>query len=176
MFNFAIFITLSRIALTPIIIFFMVQNSWHLAFVVFMIAVCTDLLDGFVARRLQQESKFGQILDPIADKILLGTVMSAILVLHATTFLTKIFVSFLLCKELILLFGGAILWFGYKKFIPPSILSRTVSLCEIILIIAFFATTSDYCLTLQPFILWLMILNLALSSWLLLRYLKIVLK
>ena len=38
---------------------------------IFLVAVTLDLLDGFAARRLQQETKAGAILDPLADKILL---------------------------------------------------------------------------------------------------------
>ena len=45
---------------------------------VFILAAATDGLDGFVARRLNQRSRLGAILDPIADK---GLVMTAIVVL-----------------------------------------------------------------------------------------------
>ena len=174
MLNLSICITLSRILLTPVIIFYMVHGLWHKAFVWFMIAALTDLLDGFVARFLQQSTKLGQILDPIADKILLGGVMGAVLWLHASSLLFKAVLFFLLFKELILLVGGAILWFGHKRFIAPSVLSRAVSFCEIILVIALFGLKTQFSLLYQQIIFGLMVLNVALSCWLLVRYLKIV--
>jgi cardiolipin synthase len=47
------------------------QNSW--ALFVFFIAGVSDGVDGFVARRFDQESELGTILDPIADKLLMTT-------------------------------------------------------------------------------------------------------
>ena len=43
-----------------------------IAFLVFCIAAVTDFLDGYLARRWQVESRFGRLLDPIADKIIVG--------------------------------------------------------------------------------------------------------
>lgn len=174
MFNLSIFITLSRIALTPVIVFFMVQDSWYVALALFVIAAFTDLLDGFVARRFNQTSKFGQILDPVADKILLCSVMMTMLMMQ--NFLIHIF-YFLLCKEIILLMGGAYLWFVYKKFITPSILSRSVGFLEICFVFFMFLMRLNILPeheSVQGLLMFLLILNVALSFWLLIRYVKIV--
>ena len=176
MLNIAIFITLSRILLTPVVVFLMVKNVWCAALILFFIAAVTDLLDGFVARRLHQTSKFGQILDPIADKILMGCVMGAMLWLQAKSPILKMVLFFLLIKELILLAGGATLWVRYKKFIVPSVLSRAVSLCEIILIIFLFAIHNQLFVVLQPLVFGFILLNVVLSCWLLLRYVHIVIQ
>jgi CDP-diacylglycerol--glycerol-3-phosphate 3-phosphatidyltransferase len=42
------------------------------------LAVLSDMLDGYVARRLKLPSELGKILDPIADKIVIGSVLSAL--------------------------------------------------------------------------------------------------
>lgn len=63
-------LSLLRIIAGPIIFYFIVFNNFFLAFVLFLIGSITDFLDGFIARKLSQESELGAIIDPIADKIL----------------------------------------------------------------------------------------------------------
>ena len=65
-------LTLSRI-LIAIIIFnlLMLENYYLLAFILFFIAGLTDYFDGFLARKFNASSQIGEILDPIADKILI---------------------------------------------------------------------------------------------------------
>ena len=68
------FITLSRIALTPLVAFLPLVVRWEArlaAFVVFLIAAISDYFDGMFARRRQSVTPLGQLLDPLADKLLL---------------------------------------------------------------------------------------------------------
>lgn len=76
-FNLPTFLTLSRIVLIPVFVFTVYHHPFVGA-IVFGIASITDLLDGYLARRTGQITKFGIILDPIADKFL---VISALIVL-----------------------------------------------------------------------------------------------
>jgi CDP-diacylglycerol--glycerol-3-phosphate 3-phosphatidyltransferase len=67
-----------RVALVPVFAWLLVVREPPmpvLAAVVFAIAAATDGIDGFVARRLDLVSGFGQTLDPIADKLLVGTAL-----------------------------------------------------------------------------------------------------
>ena len=70
-------LTLSRIVLIPVFIFTVYLHPIFGAFI-FSIASITDFLDGYLARRSGNVTKFGIILDPIADKFL---VISALIVL-----------------------------------------------------------------------------------------------
>lgn len=66
-------LTMSRIATAPAIGYFIWNGMYNPAMVCFAYAAATDFLDGFIARRLKQESDVGAILDPVADKLLLIT-------------------------------------------------------------------------------------------------------
>jgi CDP-diacylglycerol--glycerol-3-phosphate 3-phosphatidyltransferase len=67
-------ITLARICLTPVIALLpFIEGYWPkvIAFGIFLVAAFSDTLDGWLARRYHQVSELGQLLDPIADKLLL---------------------------------------------------------------------------------------------------------
>lgn len=64
-------LTLSRIALAPLLILALKDQGYALALAIFMIAGVTDAADGYLAKRLNVVSRLGAILDPAADKILL---------------------------------------------------------------------------------------------------------
>jgi CDP-diacylglycerol--glycerol-3-phosphate 3-phosphatidyltransferase len=67
-------ITLARICLTPVVALLpFIEGFWpkFIAFIVFLIAAFSDILDGWLARRYNAVSDLGKLLDPIADKLLL---------------------------------------------------------------------------------------------------------
>ena len=66
-------LTVVRMALIPVFVGALYYQRFGWALVVFVAAGLTDGLDGLIARRLNQYSQLGQILDPIADKLLLVT-------------------------------------------------------------------------------------------------------
>ena len=66
-------ITLFRIILIPIfVLIFYLPLSWsHFgAFAIFWLAAISDMLDGYLARKLNQSSAFGAFIDPVADKLM----------------------------------------------------------------------------------------------------------
>jgi CDP-diacylglycerol---glycerol-3-phosphate 3-phosphatidyltransferase len=63
-------LTLARFGLAVVLFVFIAVESWVACLVVFALAALTDLLDGYLARRLNQASAFGRNLDPLADKVL----------------------------------------------------------------------------------------------------------
>ena len=71
-------LTLLRIALVPVLVlFFYLPVPWSnlaCAFI-FVLAAITDIADGYIARRTGQMSRFGEFLDPVADKIMVATAL-----------------------------------------------------------------------------------------------------
>jgi CDP-diacylglycerol--glycerol-3-phosphate 3-phosphatidyltransferase len=87
-------LTVGRIAATPLIAALPFASSWSLrlvAFILFTVAAITDYVDGHVARSRKQETDFGRMLDPAADKLLLvGTLVPMYLLAPAFPFITPI--------------------------------------------------------------------------------------
>ena len=78
-------ITTSRIALIPVFIaVFYLPYDWApaLATFVFWFAAITDWLDGYMARRLNQQSSLGAFIDPLADKLMVITALLLLLSKH----------------------------------------------------------------------------------------------
>lgn len=67
-------ITILRLVLVPAVVLAMLQARWDWAFAGFLIAGISDGVDGFIARRFNQQSELGAYLDPMADKLLLVSV------------------------------------------------------------------------------------------------------
>ena len=79
-------LTIGRIILVPffVVAFYLPGFYGDLtAFALFVIASFTDFLDGMLARMLGEESKLGELLDPIADKIIVATAL-ILLVMEGT--------------------------------------------------------------------------------------------
>lgn len=68
-------VTLTRIALIPICLAFLLATMYGLATVVFLLLCFSDAIDGYIARKYNQVSELGKLLDPLADKILVMTVL-----------------------------------------------------------------------------------------------------
>lgn len=74
-------LTLIRIFLVPVLlVFLMSPKGWYpiIAAVIFLVAAFTDWLDGHLARSMNQITRLGQLLDPIADKLLVTAVLIAL--------------------------------------------------------------------------------------------------
>ena len=93
-------ITLIRIFLVPILLVFLISpHGWYpmIAATIFVIAAFTDWLDGHLARSTNQITRLGQLLDPIADKLL---VTSALVSLVGRQVIPAWVVAIILCREL----------------------------------------------------------------------------
>ena len=80
--NFIMLLTYLRIFFGPLIFLLSVFFEMYLAsLVIFILCSVSDFLDGYLARKFNQESSLGKLLDPIADKILLCSTILAIILI-----------------------------------------------------------------------------------------------
>ena len=85
--NVANIITVGRILMAPVFIWLLLDDNGDLGYLryiaagLFVLAIVTDTVDGILARRQNLVTDFGKILDPIADKVLIGGALVALSVL-----------------------------------------------------------------------------------------------
>ena len=93
------FMTISRMLLAPVIFAFLIFNNYLICIILFFFAGLTDYLDGFLARKYNAESQLGEILDPIADKILIVFLLIGLSV-QLNSFLIGFLSSFIIAREI----------------------------------------------------------------------------
>lgn len=126
-------ITVSRILLVPVfVILLLVQFPYSniVAFLVFLIASCTDFVDGHLARSRNLVTNFGKFLDPIADKLL---VTAALIALVGQDKIPSWFVTVIIAREFIVT-GMRLLANGEGRVIAASMWGKAKTVTQIIAI------------------------------------------
>lgn len=104
-----------------------------IAIAVFFVAVVSDAVDGFIARRFNQITELGKALDPIADKLLL---LSAIIILSFPGYLVKLplwFIVTVLSRDVLILLGALMLYLFAEKGrlkIAPNLLGKATTVAQ----------------------------------------------
>ena len=92
-------LTIIRIILAPVILFFLMTGNYLICILLFFAAGFTDYLDGHLARKYNAESQLGEILDPIADKILIVFILLGLSV-TLDSYLIAFLSSFIIAREI----------------------------------------------------------------------------
>ena len=92
-------LTIIRIVLAPVILFFLMNANYLICTLLFFGAGLTDYLDGYLARKYNAESQLGEILDPIADKILIVFILLGLSV-TLDSYLIASLSSFIIAREI----------------------------------------------------------------------------
>ncbi|GMS80623.1 hypothetical protein PENTCL1PPCAC_2798 [Pristionchus entomophagus] len=109
-----------RIGMTPVIGSLVVTGSYTPALSLFVVAAITDMLDGLIARNVRgQKSLLGSVLDPVADKLLVGTLF--ITCTYAALIPVPL-TALVLTRDVSLIVGG--FYKRYQTMHPPITLSR----------------------------------------------------
>jgi cardiolipin synthase len=115
-------LTIGRIALVPLFVaaFFLpgVSGRW-VVFGLFCLAAITDAADGMIARKLNAESPFGRMLDPIADKLIVSAALLMLASDHTLESIHLVPALVILCRE--------ILVSGLREFLARADVSLPVT-------------------------------------------------
>ncbi len=122
-------LTLARIFLTPLLAWFLLREWMTAAFFVFFIAGLTDAFDGLLARVLDQKSRLGSYIDPLADKLLLVT---SFLLLWKIGEIPLWLVLITVGRDFLILSGFFVLSFSRCRFeIKPLVSSKLTTLFQL---------------------------------------------
>lgn len=143
-------LTYLRFLLVAPFIFFFLNKNYIAAALCIGFSGLSDCLDGFLARKLDQVTSLGKILDPIADKVTLVSV-AVCMVIYMPSLLPIMLV--MIGKEFLMLLGGLILLI--MKITPPparwygkvATVIFYLSVCTIIFLKAAFNITNDMLIT-----------------------------
>lgn len=138
--------------------YFRSRGSQLLVVIIFFIACVTDYLDGYLARILKQTTKFGQLFDPIADKMLIATTLLLMAGFGYFSTYEIIPATVILCRE-ILVSGLREYMIGYKISLPVTRLAKYKTAFQMLsiasLLMADLLPHQDYFLLFGRFSLWL---------------------
>ena len=131
-------LTMIRLLLVPVFVvvyFRTTAEPKYAALAVFAAASLTDMLDGFLARKLNQITDFGKLFDPLADKLM---VLTAMVCQALTGIFPWIAVIVVACKELFMVLGGLFL-LSRDVVVYSNIFGKAAQVCFIAsLILSFF--------------------------------------
>lgn len=97
-----------RILLIPVFAVLFLKDYVIAAVIVIIVAELTDLIDGKIARKFNQVSALGKLLDPIADKLSQMSIVIVLIVKYWDNAIKYLFMFFIL-KELLMILGGVVL-------------------------------------------------------------------
>ncbi len=102
-------LTLLRLFLVPlyVVVFILEADAHVVSALIFLLASATDVLDGYLARKLNMSTRVGQLLDPLADKCMQ---LAVILTLFSAKLVPGWFLGILVAKEVIMIIGGIFLY------------------------------------------------------------------
>ena len=96
-------LTMIRIILIPVFVVLFARDQKKAALAVFIAASLTDMLDGYLARKLNQITDFGKLFDPLADKLM---VLTALVCQTVAGPFPPVAVIIVAAKELVMVLGG----------------------------------------------------------------------
>ena len=111
MMNLPNLLTILRMCMIPIFVSLYYSGMQPAALIVYLLAGATDILDGYLARKWNQITSFGKLMDPLADKLM---TLTMIFCLVDTKYLPMWVLVVLVAKEILMVLGGAVLLKGVK--------------------------------------------------------------
>ena len=99
-------LTMVRMALIPVFWYLMMTDRLYAALAVFVAASLTDIADGYIARKYDLVTDFGKLMDPLADKLMVISMMASLAIKGIAPWAA---LAIIVVKELTMVTGGLIL-------------------------------------------------------------------
>jgi CDP-diacylglycerol--glycerol-3-phosphate 3-phosphatidyltransferase len=96
-------------------------NYRYITVLICLFAFVTDFLDGYLARRFNQITEMGKIIDPLADKVAMGVVVIKMYLLKE---LPEYYIFMILGRDLIIFLGGIFVTSKLGKVLPSNLLGK----------------------------------------------------
>jgi len=148
--NLANKLTLTRIILVPVFFFFFltkIKYGIYIAVTIFVVAASTDGLDGYIARSRNQITKFGKLIDPLADKLLISAALIALVEMgKISTWIAVIIIG----REFAIT-GLRVIAASEGKVISASPLGKIKTISQIIAIVSILLNNFPFSLINFPF-------------------------
>ena len=113
----------------------MLDNFEPLKYYIFILAVfgaSTDFLDGYFARKCNQVTEFGKIIDPLADKVCIGIIITKLFLINK---ITAYYFIMIIGRDLLIFIGGILLTKKLGKVLPSNMLGKiTVFIIGIVIL------------------------------------------
>jgi cardiolipin synthase len=116
-------------------------EAYGMAFLVLTLVGTTDWVDGYVARRFDQVTKLGKLIDPLIDRAMLATAGITLLVIG---FIPWWIVAAFVARDVALLLVGYVMFRGANPNIPVSNLGKFATACLLIGVPAFLLGNMDW--------------------------------
>lgn len=130
------FITLTRMAMVPFFVIAVSERDFRLALWILIVAGLTDAFDGYLARRMDMESRIGAYLDPIADKMLITVAYIALTFPQGQEVVIPLWLTILaLFRDFVIMLMAGVLYMveGLREF-PPSPLGKAATFAQVVTI------------------------------------------
>jgi cardiolipin synthase (CMP-forming) len=129
-------LTIVRFLLIPGFVYYFfspMEYGVRIAIVIFVVAGLTDVLDGFIARKYNLITRLGIVLDPLADKLMLITVLISITLKNQIPFWIIVVVAI---KETLLILGAIMLFNDHDIVVPANRFGKISTMAFYIAILA----------------------------------------
>ncbi len=133
-------VTVIRIVLIPVFIILLVYGPVVWALAAFSLAGVTDALDGYLARRLGEQTAMGRFLDPLADKLLLN---SAFITMGALGQFPVWLVVIVISRDVAITLGSLLIYLVHHGTVmAPTVLGKATTLSQLLLVVNQLIVTS----------------------------------
>jgi cardiolipin synthase (CMP-forming) len=124
-------ITLGRILLVPVVVWAITAGEMDIAFLLFLVAGLSDLIDGFLAKRFGMATELGAYLDPLADKAMIVSIYVALGIAEA---IPRWLVILVVSRDIMIVGAVILSWLVDKPVtLKPLTVSKLNTLAQILL-------------------------------------------